>query len=394
MDTVVATDESLKQIPNLGIPQLIYRLESKLSEDKTSNVDELRNSIMKYIADDNMALFYQSVCSRLGWTIDDDLLQKMKEENEKNFKSIETKHKDAVENAGDMEVLDCMFEKARLCAQIGDTEAAYVAYDAIIKKDKMSTGKKIDAGMEKSRVALFKMDTKVLKDTILETKKLVDAGGDWDRRNRLKVYEALYLITCREIRKASELLLECIATFTCTEICSYQQFMFYTIVTSMISLSRTQMKSQLVKNAQVTATIRDMPVVKTLLFSLYDCEYQQFMQALLGIYPDIAHDRYLGPHVRYILREYRVLGYGQFLEAYKSVMLSSMATSFGLSIPLLDTELSKFIAAGRLNAKIDKVGDVIETSRPDKKNSQYQEVVKKGDALLNHIQKLARVIDV
>jgi hypothetical protein len=38
-----------------------------------------------------------------------------------------------------------------------------------------------------------------------------------------------------------------------------------------------------------------------------------------------------------------------------SVMLSSMATSFGISTELLDAELSRFIAAGRLNAKIDKV---------------------------------------
>ena len=73
-------------------------------------------------------------------------------------------------------------------------------------------------------------------------------------------------------------------------------------------------------------------------------------------------------------------------------MLSSMAASFGVSVSLLDGELSRFIASGRLNAKIDKVGDVIETSRPDKKNGQYQEVVKKGDVLLNQIQKLARVI--
>ena len=60
---------------------------------------------------------------------------------------------------------------------------------------------------------------------------------------------------------------------------------------------------------------------------------------------------------------------------------------------ITDNRRSKFIAAGRLNAKIDKVGDIIETSRPDKKNSKYQEVIKKGDSLLNHIQKLVRVID-
>ena len=79
---------------------------------------------------------------------------------------------------------------------------------------------------------------------------------------------------------------------------------------------------------------------------------------------------------------------------YCSVMLTSMAASFGVSTSFLDAELSKFISSGRINAKIDKVGDIIETSRPDKKNAQYQDVIKKGDLLLNQIQKLVRVIDV
>ena len=77
-----------------------------------------------------------------------------------------------------------------------------------------------------------------------------------------------------------------------------------------------------------------------------------------------------------------------------SVMLSSMAASFGISVSLLDAELSRFIAAGRLNAKIDKVGDIVETRRPDKKNAQYHEIIKKGDLLLNQVQKLVRAIDV
>ena len=77
-----------------------------------------------------------------------------------------------------------------------------------------------------------------------------------------------------------------------------------------------------------------------------------------------------------------------------SVMLSSMAAAFNITPSFLDSELSRFIAAGRLNAKIDKVGDIIETSRSDKKSAQFQEVVKRGDLLLNRIQKLVRVIDV
>ena len=53
----------------------------------------------------------------------------------------------------------------------------------------------------------------------------------------------------------------------------------------------------------------------------------------------------------------------QFLESYKSVTLQSMADSFGVSIDFIDRELSDFIVAGRLPAKIDKVAGIIETNR-------------------------------
>jgi 26S proteasome regulatory subunit N7 len=104
-------------------------------------------------------------------------------------------------------------------------------------------------------------------------------------------------------------------------------------------------------------------------------------------------DRFISAHVRYYSREMRIRVYGQFLESYKSVTLMSMADQFGLSAIFLDIELSRFISAGRLNAKIDKVGGIIETNRPDAKNAMYQQVIKHGDQLLNRIQKLTRVVD-
>lgn len=58
-----------------------------------------------------------------------------------------------------MEVLDAQFEKAKMCARIGDKTAAYEAYDTIAEKAKISTGKKIDAVMARTRVALFHLDT-------------------------------------------------------------------------------------------------------------------------------------------------------------------------------------------------------------------------------------------
>jgi hypothetical protein len=66
-------------------------------------------------------------------------------------------------------------------------------------------------------------------------------------------------------------------------------------------------------------------------------------------------DRIFAEHARFYVREMRVKAYSQLLQSYRSVTLDSMAASFGVSVPFIDRELSRFIAAGRLNCKIDKV---------------------------------------
>lgn len=43
-------------------------------------------------------------------------------------------------------------------------------------------------------------DTAQLKEFVTEAKKLNEIGGDWDRRNRLKVYEAYYLLCIRDLK--------------------------------------------------------------------------------------------------------------------------------------------------------------------------------------------------
>lgn len=115
-------------------------------------------------------------------------------------------------------------------------------------------------------------------------------------------------------------------------------------------------------------------------------------QALAAIYPLLQRNRYLSRHAPYLLRELRLAGYVQFLQSYKSVTLIGMARIFGVTPTFLDAELAAFIASGRLSAKIDAVAGVVETQRSDAKVSQYAAVVKSGDALLNKVQRLSRVI--
>jgi 26S proteasome regulatory subunit N7 len=119
--------------------------------------------------------------------------------------------------------------------------------------------------------------------------------------------------------------------------------------------------------------------------------------------------RLLSPHTRYYVREMRILAYGQLLESYRSLTLESLSGAFGVSVEFVDryvlyarvlssclsassSELSRFIANGRLHCTIDKVHGIVETTRPSLKNAQYEKVIKQGDVLLNSIQRLSKVL--
>lgn len=80
-----------------------------------------------------------------------------RENNEKGLADIEKARLDALENAGDTEVMDALFARARLHAATGNCAAAFETYDEILAKEKTSTGKKIDATLEKARVAFFSL---------------------------------------------------------------------------------------------------------------------------------------------------------------------------------------------------------------------------------------------
>lgn len=299
----------------------------------------------------------------------------------------------AKEEAGDMEVLHAHMDIARYSAKSCAKDAALAAYDAVLALPKLSVGKKLDAHLEMARVASFWGDYKKMKEVLDAASKDIANGGDWDRRNRLKVYQALSFLLVRDVEAASKLLVEGIATFSCTELCDYPEFITYAIVTNLLFLKRTELKKKIVDGSEVLQVAKDIPVVIQLANTLYDCDYKAYLHTLVDLQPHLIANRYLQPHAGYLLRELHVLAFHQFLDSYQSVTLESMAQSFGVGTEFLDVQLSRFIAAGRLSAKIDKYGGVVETNRPDWKNARYQEMIQKGDLLLNRIQKLGRVVD-
>jgi hypothetical protein len=108
-----------------------------------------------------------------------------------------------------------------------------------------------------------------LKD-LLET----PGGGDWERKNRLKVYEGVFAMATRDFRKAATLFLDSLSTFTATELCSYNQFVFYTVVTAMVALDRVSLKKRVVDTPEILAVLGQLPHMESFLNGLYGCKYK------------------------------------------------------------------------------------------------------------------------
>jgi len=366
-----------------------------LNHDPSANRDALVEEMMKIMQENNMLPYYQYLLEHdKHFKRDEDLLNKMTSTNESKLKELDDKITDAEENFGESEVREALLAKSQFFASIGDKEKALVAY-AITSDKTVSLGQRLDIVFAILRIAFAFNDLDLLKRNIEKAKSLMEEGGDWERRNRLKVYEGTYLMLIRNFKTASDLFLESVSTFSSTELMPYTTFIFYTVLVSMISLDRPDIKKKVIVNSDILTVIHQIPHASKYVDSLYNSRYHDFLVSLADITDEMKKDRYTSPHVRYYTREMRIKGYAQFLESYKSVTLRSMANDFGLSDAFLDSELSRFIAAGRLNAKIDKVGGIIETNRytGGVKNSNYHQVIKHGDQLLNRIQKLSRVID-
>ena len=133
---------------------------------------------------------------------------------------------------------------------------------------------------------------------------MIDEGGDWDRRNRLKVYNGLHLISIRQFKRGGELFSDALSTFTATELLPYNDFVALTVIANALALSRVDLKKKVCRSAggiwwgfsnalyqiiaapEVNQVLPELPILGDLIKNLYDCHYDKFFIAL-GMTPDL-----------------------------------------------------------------------------------------------------------
>ena len=245
------------------------------------------------------------------------------------------------------------------------------------------------------RVGLFFGDKLFVKKQVDRANMLVESGGDWDRRNRLKAYKGLHLLTIRAYNLAAPYLLDSLSTFTSYELCSYSSLVIYAVLAGSLSLKRVDFKAKVVDAPEIKAILgegedkvaamtgrvsagpaagdeemkdassatpgqastvvnlatlgsgsaeqaeEEAPMnftpLASLVSSLYNGNYRSFFISLAAVEENfLSQDRYLFEHRAWFVREMRLRGYQQLLQSYRVVGLDTMAANFGVTVEFLD----------------------------------------------------------
>lgn len=221
----------------------------------------------------------------------------------------------------------------------------------------------------------------------------IDIATDWDAKNRLKVFKGMYLLAKRDFYSAADLLCDCLATFQETSFIDFNQLIKYAVLAGTLAFDRPVLKQRILKSPEVLESLSQLGALEGLVSSLYNCQYAAFFTHLAAIEQDwLGKDWVLEGHRAFIVKELRVKAYQQLLMAYRSVKLSLMAEAFGVSEAFLEDELVRFIAAGRLSCSIDKVAGVVNTVPVNRKQIQYDLLMREGEELFDRVQRLTRMV--
>lgn len=392
----VIQEPEVLMVPNFVVSDKTFLL--SLCQQDNDKKSALVQEIIDLIEKDEMGPFYKYITNDLKLIpFDQNKYDALKKQNEKKVKelndNIETLQKN---DEGALELSISWNKLGAYYTQIGDFEKAKEILLGKAFETAISIGAKIDILFMVVRLGFFYDNKTFIKEKLQEIESLIEKGGDWERRNRYKTYMGIYSLSIREFNKAAELLVDSLATFTSVELTSYENIAMYASVAGLFALERTDLKTKIIDSPELLSIMTSTPALQSitsLTISLYTSEYSSFFPYLLETYENVLiPSKYLNKHANYFIREIRRKCYAQLLDSYKTLSLQSMANSFGVSVDFLDEDLSKFIPNKKLNCVIDRVNGIVETNRPDNKNSQYQLLIKNGDSLLTKLQKYSAAV--
>lgn len=220
------------------------------------------------------------------------------------------------ENIEELEASHYVLEKGKIYKEHNYIKESIESFKNVIDKC-LSFNLKMDAVFEIMLLAIHQKDLILLKEYLDICKKNLKDGGDWEKRNKMKVYEGLYHILTRDFKEAGKLFIDALMTFTSYELFEYKDFVFYTAMCNIITVDRNTLKTKIIDNSDVVSCIKDIAYLEDFLNSFYNGQYSNFFNIFLMLIPRIKNDFFIGKHYKYFVKELKIKAYCQYLRKFK-----------------------------------------------------------------------------
>ncbi|KXN93204.1 26S proteasome non-ATPase regulatory subunit 6, partial [Leucoagaricus sp. SymC.cos] len=192
-------------IPNLALPQHLFVLTSKDQHTEASlkllegiQADRMLPFQFEGVTEIigvEMAPYHKSKTSTFSvLSLDKALLELLKKANEDELEILDEQLAEAERQEGESEISDALKARANYLTRIGDKDRAVEDQKLALEK---TSGLRswIDIVLTLVRIGFFFGDHDLINAYVTKAEALIEEGGDWGRRNCLKVYNGLHLLS-------------------------------------------------------------------------------------------------------------------------------------------------------------------------------------------------------
>lgn len=203
----------------------------------------------------------------------------IEKDTNKELEEINKKISVALEEESDIELREAYVQRAEYYRSQLALEECIASYQLAIDKT-AGAQKKLEYNLVILQIHFETKDWEPFAKYLEVCQKLNEEGGDWEKRNKLKVYDGIWMMLRRDLAGAAKTFLSCIDTFNAPEVISFNQLVFLGAVLGLVTLPRSDLKKKVFGNSEVIAILREDSLFENFMNSLYNRRYDSYFSYL------------------------------------------------------------------------------------------------------------------
>lgn len=272
---------------------------------------------------------------------------------------------------------------------IGDLQSAFRSY--VRMRDHCSTPNQILAMCLAIIKVAFEVGNHVhVNNYVKKAEDLPNIGADKVTSGKLKCAAAMSALKSGHYKTAALLFKQVNAAMGSeyNDVIAPQDVANAGVLCGLATFNRAEMQEHLIDNIDFREYLESAPQMRLALHSFYNTQYAQCLEALSALRPPLASDPLLADKMPQLLDTIRRRALVQYLAPFRAVDLKTMATAFGISVGMLQSEIAALIVAGEVSARIDSDAGALHTQRTDQRVATYHHVLHMGEQYLRNTKAL------